>query len=303
MFASAALLALVAQQIVIPLGRANRVEKLPAPIAAAGPAFARTCTDFDEWDKPAPPVRIHGNSYYVGTCGISAILITGTDGHVLIDSGTEAGAELVAANIRRLGFKLSDVRWLLHSHEHHDHVGGFARLQALTGAQVAASAEAAPVLRSGRASKDDPQFGSLPAMPPVAVARIVKGGDKLRLGAIQLTAVATPGHTAGALSWQWVSCEGGVCRTMVLADSLSPVSRDDYRFTDHPEVVAGFRAGIARIAALDCDIVTTPHPSASDMVKRFGAGQPLLDPSGCRDYAAAKTKALDERLAKEGAAK
>lgn len=303
MFASAALLALAAQQIVIPLGKPSRIERLPAPIAIAGPAFARACTEYDEWDKPAPPVRIHGNSYYVGTCGISAILITGRDGHVLIDSGTEAGAELVAANIRRLGFKLSDVRWIAHSHEHHDHVGGLARMQALTGAQVVASVDAAPVLRSGRASKDDPQYGMIPAMAPVAVARIVRDGDKLRLGAVQLTAVETRGHTAGALSWQWVSCEGGVCRTMVYADSLSPVSRDDYRFTDHPAIVASFRAAIARVGALECEILLTPHPSASDMVKRFGAGRPLLDPAGCSAYAAALGRRLDERLAKEGAAK
>ena len=81
-----------------------------------------------------PPGPIHANTYLVGTCGISAILITGEDGHVLIDSGTEAGAELVADNIRQLGFSLRDIRFLLISHEHIDHVGGIARLQQLTGA-------------------------------------------------------------------------------------------------------------------------------------------------------------------------
>ena len=60
----------------------------------------------DEWDKPAPPVRIHANTYLVGTCGISSILITGSEGHVLIDGGTEQGADLIAANIRALGFRM-----------------------------------------------------------------------------------------------------------------------------------------------------------------------------------------------------
>ena len=97
MFASIAL-ALAAQQIVIPLGSAPRqVERPKAPIETAGPAWARACGDSTDWDKPAPPVRIHANSYLVGTCGISAILVTGSDGHVLIDGGTEKGAEVIAA--------------------------------------------------------------------------------------------------------------------------------------------------------------------------------------------------------------
>jgi metallo-beta-lactamase class B len=140
-------------------------------------------------------------------------------------------------------------------------------------------------------------------MAPVPVARVIRGGETVRLRGINLTAVETPGHTAGALSWQWVSCDGGVCRTMVFADSLSPVSRDGYRFSDDPQVVAAFRASFAKVAALECDIVLTPHPSASNMSARFAGTAALFDPAGCRNYAAAKTKALDERLTKEAAAK
>jgi metallo-beta-lactamase class B len=99
-----------------------------------------------------------------------------------------------------------------------------------------------------------------------------------------------------------VSCDGGVCRSIVYADSLTPVSRDNYRFSDHPEYVAAFRASIAKVAALDCDILVTPHPSASNMVKRMAARSFEQD-NGCRDYAADLTKMLDERLAKEASAK
>lgn len=303
MSASALLLALAAQQITVPLTRPRIVERLPAPIAIAGPAFARACGRSDDWERPAPPVRIHGNTYFVGTCGISAILITDPDGHVLIDSGTEAGAELVAANIRRLGFRLSDVRFLLHSHEHHDHVGGMARLQQLTGAQLVASEPAAVAFRTGKPVGTDPQAGMHAAMARVAVARIIRDREAVRLGGIQLTAHATPGHTPGALSWQWVSCDGGVCRTLVYADSLSAVSREGFRFSDRPGEAEGFRASIARIGGLECDILLTPHPSASNMAKRFGAGETLLDPQGCKSHAAVLAGRLDERLAKEAAAK
>ena len=88
--------------------------------------WAATCSEWDEWDKPAPPYRIHGSTYYVGTCGISAILVAGAQGHVLIDSGTVAGAQVVLDNIGKLGFRPNEIASLLHSHEHFDHVGGQA---------------------------------------------------------------------------------------------------------------------------------------------------------------------------------
>ena len=306
MFARLVFLAAAAQVplVVVPLQKAPpKVEQPRAPLQTNGPIFARVCKDWDDWDKPAPPVRIHANTYLVGTCGISSILIVGTEGDVLIDSGTEPGAELVANNIRKLGFDIRDVRILLNSHEHFDHVGGMARLQQLSGAQLYASANAATVLRTGKLGPGDPQAGSLQPFPPARVDRIIKDGDQVRLGNLMLKAIGTPGHTQGALTWQWVSCDGGVCRTIVYADSLTPVSRDDYRFSDHPEVVEAFRASIAKVAALDCDILLTPHPSASDMPKRLALGRPLLDTDSCRNYAAALTTKLDERLAKEAAGK
>jgi len=299
MFASLAALALAGQQIVIPLGNPRQVERPRAPIEQAGPAWARACKDWDEWDKPAPPVRIHANTYLVGTCGISAILVTGSDGHVLIDGGTEKGADLIAANIRQLGFKLADIKYLLHSHEHDDHVGGTARLQQLTGATLVASAPAARVFATGTAGADDPQAGLNKPFREATVGRTIADGDTVRLGNLMLTAIATPGHTAGALSWRWESCDGGVCRTMVYADSLSPVSRDNYRFSAHPAYLAAFRQSIAKVAASRCEILLTPHPSASAMRDRMTRIKPLFDPAGCRAYAAERTKALDERLAKE----
>jgi metallo-beta-lactamase class B len=218
---------------------------------------------------------------------------------VLIDGGTEQGAELIAANIRRLGFKLSDVKYLLHSHEHLDHVGGIARLQQLTGATLVASPTAAKVFATGTATPDDPQVGLHPPFPVAQVGRVIRNGETVRVGNLSLTTMETPGHTAGALSWHWGSCDGGACRRIVYADSLSPISRDGYRFSDHPALVAAFRSGLQRLAATECDILLTPHPSASDMINRMAGKAPLVNIRACRDYAASKEKALDERLATE----
>ena len=308
MFAKALIVPLLAAaQISIPLGKPPRVIEQPrAPIESAGPRWATVCEgakDPDSWNKPAPPVRIHANTYLVGTCGISSILIVGDQGDILIDGGTEEDADLIADNIRALGYRIQDVRFILTSHEHYDHVGGVARLQRLSGAAVVTSAAAAKVLSSGQPSQDDPQYGLAKPFPPVEVGRIVRDGEEVRLGNLMVTAISTPGHTPGALSWRWVSCDGGVCRTIVYSDSLSPVSADEYRFSDHPAYVASYRASIAKLAASPCEILLTPHPGQSDMEQRLALGKPLLDESGCKARAADLTKQLDERLAKEAQTK
>jgi metallo-beta-lactamase class B len=301
---AAALAAVQILPVVVPLQKAPpQIERPRAPIAEMGPLWASTCKDWDDYDKPAPPVRIHGTTYLVGSCGISSILIVGDHGDILIDGGTVADAGIIAGNIHDLGYRVQDVKLILTSHEHFDHVGGIAQLQRMSGATVVTSAPAAGVLASGQPSRDDPQFGLVKSFPAVEVGRIVGDGDEVRLGNLMLTAMTTPGHTPGALSWRWVGCDGGVCLTIVYADSLSPVSNETYRFSDHPAYLRSYRASIAKIAASPCDILLTPHPSASGMPKRFALGKPLLDEGACRSYAESLTKRLDERLAKEAGAK
>ena len=300
MFASL-LLSAAAQQVVIPFGRPAQIEQVRAPIEKSGPLFGLKCKDWDDYGKPAPPVRIFGNTYLVGTCGISSILITDPAGDILIDGGTEEDADLIAENIVALGFRLTDVKYILHSHEHFDHVGGIAKLQRLTGAQLVASAGARAALNSGIPSTGDPQAALKQTFPPAHVDRIVTNGEQIRLGNTVVIAMATPGHTPGALTWHWGSCQGGICRQIVYADSLTPVSSEAYRFSDHPLYLSAFRTSIASVAALDCDILLTPHPSASAMVSRLLHAQ-MEDPNACRAYAASLTRQLDDRLAKEAAA-
>lgn len=289
------LLALVA-------GCATAPAAAPLADASAGQkAWAATCEDFDEWDKPGPPFRIYGRTYYVGTCGISAILVVGPDGHTVIDSGTDEGAKIVLANIRALGFDPKDVKTLLLSHEHFDHVGGMARLQAETGATIITTEAAAKVLRTGVVAPADPQVGSNhPAFPPVT-GKIVTldGTGAVLLGDWQFRSIRTPGHTLGAMSWSWQDCEDAVCKSIVYADSLNPISSDGYRFTDHPALVAAFRAGVAEVAGAPCDIVLAPHPGAVALRARLLGDKPLIDPGGCKAFADIAIDRLERRLASE----
>ena len=101
------------------------------------------CADKQGWSDPAPPIRIFANVYDVGTCGVVVLLITGPEGHVLVDAATAEAAPGIARNIERLGFRLDDVELMLASHEHLDHVGGTAELQRLTGVPLKRLATAA----------------------------------------------------------------------------------------------------------------------------------------------------------------
>jgi metallo-beta-lactamase class B len=273
-----------------------------------GATLAKACKDRDGWSDAAPPARIFGNTYYVGTCGISVVLVTSRKGHVLIDGATDEAVPSILANIRALGFKPRDVRFIVGSHEHVDHMGGFAALKAATGAKLLVSAAARPVVETGKTDADDPQFGIIPDMKPVAVDGILTyrsepdtiiKGEPTKI--MSLTPHPTPGHTSGGTSWTWQSCEGAKCATFAYVDSMSAVSADSYRFTDHPKRVAPFRATFDRVAALKCDVLITPHPGVSQLFERLAGQAPLVDPNACRRLVAAMRQRIDERLAKERA--
>ena len=278
----------------------KETDKPAAQIPIDQQAFLDTCEPWDEWDKPAPPFKVYGNTYYVGTCGIAAILIAGDDQHILIDTGTDEGAKIVLANIRSLGFEPSDVSTIMISHEHFDHVGGIARIQRVTGATIVSSEIAAASLMSGSPSASDPQADSgHPVFEPVTkpITKVFPD-NPAAVGPNKIRPIFTPGHSPGALSWQWQTCAGDQCLSIVYADSLSPISSDDYRYSDHPNYLASYREGLALLAQQDCDILLSPHPSHSKMIQRAASGT-LIGGVTCAQYAEGKLKDIEKRLAKE----
>ena len=274
--------------------------KAQVPLRATAP-----CSSCATWNTPQPPVRIHGNTWYVGTRGLAAILITSAEGHVLIDGGLEESAPLIAASVRAAGFRLEDIKFLLNSHVHYDHAGGLSVLQRATQARVAALPPAAAVLRTGRSQPNDPQHREPLGIAPVRRVEVVRDLDTVRVGRLAITAHHTGGHTPGGTTWTWSACDSVTCREIVYADSQSPISSDGFRFTGS-EAATLFRAGYARLESLSCDILVTPHPDASRFWQRVdartaGAADALVDREACRAYAANARSALERRLATERA--
>ena len=278
---------------------ATAQDELPAGTSL--PEFFRQCEEKDGWADPAPPIRLYGNVYDVGTCGIVSLLVVGDEGSVLIDTGPAEAASLVAANIERLGFALSEVKVILTGHEHHDHIGGLAELQRLTGAQVVARAEQARALETGMYDPADPQAGLHDPFAPVRNVRVLREGEPLRVGSLEFTMHATPGHTPGSTSWTWRSCGDTGCPLVAYLDSVTAVSADDYRFADHPDYLAAFRRTLDGIEAIECDFVITPHPGASQLYERLAGDAPLFDDNACAHYARWGREQLDARLAREAA--
>lgn len=282
-----------------------------APQPTPNDAAPIKCFDCDEWNQPQAPFRLHGDSYYVGVQGLSAILIKTSAGLILLDAGLPQSAPLIEDNIRSLGFRVEDVKLIVNSHAHYDHAGGIARIQRVSGAEVAASASGAEALMAGRPVPDDPQYGvdgSTGLFPKVAKVRIVKDLETLRVGDTLVTAHLTPGHTPGSTSWTWSSCVDGTCLNMVYADSLTALSLDGFRYTGdahHPDLSAAFERSIDKVGALPCDIMVSTHPGASGLLEKLAgrAGSPDVDPfvdkESCSRYADGARRRLSERLKTE----
>jgi len=259
-------------------------------------------------NQPQTPFRIFGNTYYVGTHGLSSVLITSPAGHVLIDGDLPESASQIAGNIKALGFRLEDVKLIVNSHVHFDHAGGIAELQRRSGAKVVASAWSAEVLKNGGVGHGDPQSKTLAPIAPVKDVSEFRDGESLHVGDTTLTPHLTPGHTPGGTSWTWQACEGTVCYNMVYADSLNPISSPGFKFSgkrDYPNALADFERSFAFFETTPCDVLITAHPELSSLWDRLASREkgakpdPMVDPGACRRYAENGREKLRQRLAAE----
>lgn len=241
------------------------------------------------WNQPVKPFRIIGNIYYVGASDITSYLMVTPAGDILLDGGFVETAPQIEANIKKLGFRLSDVKILLSSHAHYDHAGGLAELKRATGATFYASAGDAPVLESG--GHGDPSFVEAVTFPPVKPDRLLHDGSGVMLGGMALTAHVTAGHTKGCTTWSTMVNDGGkayhvvfVCSTSMLP-GIKLIGNQSY-----PTIASDYENTFRVLRALPCDVFLGAHGSFFDLaakreaLARGAKPNPFIDQQGYRAY-------------------
>lgn len=154
----------------------------------------------EAWTRDYEPFRICGNLYYVGTYDLACYLITTPRGHILINTGLAESVPMIRAHVKALGFRFSDIKILLATHAHFDHVGGMAAIKKITGARLMIHEKDAPVLADG--GNSDYVFGGKGSMfQPVRADVLLHDHDTVKWGGMQIVVLHHPGHTKGACSF------------------------------------------------------------------------------------------------------
>jgi metallo-beta-lactamase class B len=268
----------------------RRITKRASLVVLLGLLVALAIVPYRKWrdasnhggQKPAEPFRIAGNLYYVGANDVSSFLITGPDGHVLIDGGYPGTAAMIMESITTLGFKITDVKVLLNSHAHIDHAGGLAALQKASGAQLWVSEGDADVVAAGGAG--DRSLGPLTFVTYLPILRYpaprvdhrFKDGDTIRIGPIALTAHVTAGHTAGCTSWSFPVRDGTRELQVVYICGLTPPAA--LSMGQYPEIRADFERTFRTLRSLPADIWVTSHARDFGRYRKFLERARVADP-------------------------
>jgi len=274
-------------------------------LAAIAPAAAHA-DDNSNWVKPIKPYRVVGNIYYVGSEGLSAWLITSSEGHVLLDSGPSAdGAKLIERSIQQLGFQLADVKILINTHAHFDHAGGLAQLKADTGAKVWASRLDEPALEQGHHIGDN-ENGPTP-FPAVKVDKSFGDGQKLKLGETALVAHLTPGHTLGCTTWTTAVVEKGRPLNVTFPCSLSVAGNVLVGNKGHRSIVADYRSSFVKMRAIPTDVMLPSHEEQGDLLakrQKLLRGDPnaFIDPTELARFVDGYETRFNQELARQQAA-
>lgn len=221
------------------------------------------------------PFHIAGNLYYVGTKEMTSFLLTSSQGHILIDGGYPGNTDMILKNIGILGFKIIDVKILLNSHAHVDHAGGLAALQKASGAELWISEPDAALIKSGGAGKRNLGlmnflvYIGLTKYPVPHIDHQFKDGTKVRLGAIELTAHITPGHTPGSTTWTFPISDGNKKLLAVNISSLTVIPSSLFGERYDAELQKEFKQSFKKLRSIPADIFLGPHASFFNMADKL----------------------------------
>jgi metallo-beta-lactamase class B len=274
------------------------------PLVCAALAFPQAQ---HEGNNPYPPFKIAGNVYYVGADDIASYLITTPQGHIILNNGYEDTVPIIRDNVRALGFRTEDIKIMLNSQAHYDHVAGQGAFQKLTAAKIYSSPQEVAVLESGGAK--DPRWGREITYPPVHVDHVVKDGEKVQLGGVTVVAHLTPGHSMGCTTWTMVVNDGGKSYNVVFVGGTG--INPGVHFIKNPTwptIVEDYRKTFPVFRSLKCDIFLGAHGGYFGMKEKRarmkeGGPNPFVDPEGYKKYIDDAEKTVNAQIAAESAAK
>ena len=273
-----------------------------ARLLLTGVCLAALAAGQPDASAPFPPHRIADNLYYVGSQGLASYLIKTRDGDILINSGFERTVPVVLGNVLKLGFKVNDVKILLASHAHGDHVEGMATLKELTGARVFVMDGDDQVMAKG----GEGQYFYHDHWKPVKIDRVLHDGDTVTLGEATLTAHLTPGHTRGCTTWTLKAKDGGKTYDVVILGSANVNGGFQLvHNADYPEIADDYARTFRVLKSLHCDIFLGAHGAYYNMEEKYAREKvgvkfnPFVDPDGYRRYVADRERAYLDTLEKQ----
>ena len=247
-------------------------------------------------NKPFPPHKVVGNVYFVGTGDLGSYLIPTPAGHILINTDYETTVPQIRESVGKLGFKFTDIRIILGSHAHNDHMDGDAMVKELTGARVMAMEQDVPALERMK-----------PGGKPHPIDRVLHDGDEVKLGGSALTAHLTAGHTKGCTTWSMKASEAGRTYDVVIVCSVgwNPgyilVNNKDY-----PQIADDYVRSFTVLRKLPCDVFLAAHSGFYDLAGKYpklgqGGQNPFIDYAGYLAYIDEKERSFNAELARQKA--
>src|SRR5512133_259650 len=268
-------------------------------------SLAQSDPTWRSWNQPVEPFRIVGNIYYVGASDVASYLITSLRGHILLDGGFVETAPMIRDNIRKLGFKPEDVKYLLNSHAHADHAAGLAQLKQWTGAKFVASREDGELMARG--GHGDFAFGDGLTFPALQPDRTIADSDNVAIGDATLTAHITPGHTKGCTTWTTDAEESGRRYHVVFLCSTSVPGYKLVNNANYPNIVEDYRRSFTLLKSLPCDVFLAPHggffhlTQKREALKAHPAHNPFIDPKEYQAFLSGSQQDFDAELKKQQA--
>jgi metallo-beta-lactamase class B len=255
--------------------------------------FTRNVGTSEQQNKQMVPHKIAGNLYYVGTESLASFLVTTPDGHILIHSDYERNVPTIKDSVTRLGFRFEDIKILLGSHAHADHMEGDAAVVELTKARAMAMEADIPALQSmGRGGKPRPMYEAL------------KDGSQVKLGNMTLTALHTPGHTPGCTTWTMKVEEGGRSYDALIIGSVGV--NNGTNLVGNAALVEQYQQSFKLLRAQRVDIPLGSHPAMYNMMEKFAkrtsapnGPNPFIDPQGFQDEVTIQETAFNNELKRQ----